>query len=273
MARKATKKQTTAIAVVKEKKNIQVSETGQLLQMAVDKNLDVDKLERLIELKNKEEARLAKKDFDLHFGLMQSQFPTIPKTKKVKNRSGALLYKYCPLENIIKVIGPIIKDHGFSFWFSSEMVEDKENEMRIFCHISGWGHEKTNHIDFPIIKGTDATNKIQERGITESYGQRYAFKAGFGFVIAGEDDDAQGQEPKYNEPRKIDDKPTDDKLVQLRLNFNTLYARIKKSPNFTIAEREQIMKGAKSYENDYDALLNLYDDWTAAYNERKQDHE
>jgi hypothetical protein len=247
---------------------IQQTATGQLLQMAVDKNLDVDKLERLIEMKNKEEDRAAKKDFDFHFGEMQSQFPTVLKTKKAKDREGSLLYKFCPLENITKVLGPIIKDHGFSFWFSSEMVEGKENEMRIFCHISGWGHEKVNHIDFPVIPLTKATNKIQERGAAETYGQRYAFKAGFGFVIAGEDDDARVPEPEYQEPRKVGDKPVDAKLAQLRLDFNALYTKIKKNSKFTIAEREQIMKGAKAYENDYDALLGFYDDWNAAYKDR-----
>ena len=108
MARKATKKQPKAIAKREDVPPvpspqypaIQQTETGQLLKMAVDKDLDVDKLERLIEMKNKEEDRLAKKDFDLHFGIMQSQFPTVPKTKKVKNKSGTLLYKYCPLENL-----------------------------------------------------------------------------------------------------------------------------------------------------------------------------
>ena len=277
MAKKktTTKAKSTALTLKKPDPNQFVSieynhraETDQLLRMAVDKNLDVDKLAKLIELKNAEEARLAKKDFDLNFGLMQNEFPTVRKSKDVKNRSGALLYRYCPLENIIKVLGPIIKKHGFSYWFSSEMVN--KDEMRIYCHISGWGYEKVNHIDFPVIPGTDATNKIQERGITETYGQRYAFKAGFGFVIAGEDNDAQTVD--YEEPRKVGEqpKPVNPESEKILKEYRILYDKIKKSPAFSLIEQRQIKSAVECLKNNPAELQASYDEWNAAYNERNE---
>lgn len=259
MAKKKTgkKKQSKELVKVKPRsvKLVEETETSHLLRMAVDKNLDVDKLEKLIELKNKEEARLAKKDFDLHFGMMQAEFPTVRKTKEAQDINNKLLYKYCPLENIVKVLGPVIKNHGFTYWFSSEMV--KENEMRIFCHISGWGHEKTNHIDFPVIPGTRATNKIQERGITESYGQRYAFKAGFGFVIAGEDDESNmASKPDIDEPEEI---PTDEKLKRLRKDCLELVAKVRKHNEDDEVERFKTLCADNG--KDYAALKKIYDEW------------
>jgi hypothetical protein len=204
---KKTRK-TKEIVVRDENQSVtQMTETGQLLKMAVDKNLDVEKLEKLIELKHREEERAAKIDFDHHFAEMQKQFPIVYKKKAVKNDKGKILYKYCPLHVLERAFRKIILDNGFSYRFGSHA--GKEGTTQPYCVVSGWGHEVETPLDIPITKLTSATNRIQEYGAALSYGYRYAFCAAFGIVIAGEDND--GQTP----PAPIDDPE------EKRTDFNT----------------------------------------------------
>jgi hypothetical protein len=202
---KKTRKTTKEIVVRDEKQTaIQMTETGQLLKMAVDKNLDVEKLEKLIELKHREEERAAKIDFDHHFAEMQKQFPIVYKKKSVKNDKGKILYKYCPLHVLERAFRKIILDNGFSYRFGSHT--GKEGTTQPYCIVSGWGHEVETPLDIPITKLTSATNRIQEYGAALSYGYRYAFCAAFGIVIAGEDNDSQTPKDPIDDP---EEKPTD----------------------------------------------------------------
>jgi hypothetical protein len=158
------------------------SGTEMLLKLAVDKDLDVDKLKALIQLKNDEEVRQAKKDFDFHFTEMQKEFEPIEKTEEGYG------YKYAPLPMLIKKYGPIIAKHGFSYRWRETKLENGDKRVTII--ISGWGYTD-DHTDFdiPKIEGTERQNSIQVAGTMSTYGQRYTFKAGFGIVEIGEDTD------------------------------------------------------------------------------------
>lgn len=164
------------------------TEAGAIVRLAVEKDLDVDKLERLLEMKKREEERIAKQEFDSHFTAMQKDFPPVRKTKGVKDKSGSrVLYKYCPLEDILTVYAPIIADHGFSYRWTEEALEG--NIKRIWCIISGYGHEEKGYVDIPIQEGNSFTNAIQQRGVSTSYGKRYSFVNALGIIIEGEDDE------------------------------------------------------------------------------------
>ncbi|MDA3939610.1 MAG: ERF family protein [Spirochaetia bacterium] len=167
-----------------------LSESGQLLQMALDKDKGIDIIERFIELKNKEEGKLCKKEFDLHFSAMQKDYIPATKGNDVYNKEGnKILYKFCSLEDILKVYSPIISKHGFSFKWKEEMMS--ENLKKISCIISGYGHEEIGSVEIPISAATSFTNSIQQRGVSTSYGKRYSFINSFGVIIEDEDDDAQ----------------------------------------------------------------------------------
>lgn len=158
------------------------SETGHLLKMAIDKDLDVDKLEKLIELKVKEEERQCKKDFDSHFAEMQKEFEPIDKTKE------AYSSKYAPLPLMVKKYSPIISKHGFSFKWRESAIE---NGKRVTIIINGWGHEDaTTYFDIPPLKSTGSQNAAQVVASMSTYGNRYTFKSGFGITEIDEDDDA-----------------------------------------------------------------------------------
>lgn len=142
-------------------------------------------LERLTALKNAQEDREAKMVFAEHFAKMQSEFVAIKKEKQGYN------YKYAQLGKLEAHFGTAIANNGFSYSFEGQMMmgEEKEGWKRITVHIVGWGHERSNHFDVPPVEQTNSMNDVQALGSADTYGQRYAFIAGFGLPIQDEEDD------------------------------------------------------------------------------------
>ena len=151
---------------------------------------NIEILERFLKAKHEEEDRQAKKLFDENFSAMQKEYKPVERTKEVWNKThDKVLYKFCPLEDILKVYAPIISAHGFSYRWSEESINEGKDK-RIYCIVSGYGHEERGYVDIPILAGNDFTNSVQQRGVSTSYGKRYSFINAFGIIIDDEDDDA-----------------------------------------------------------------------------------
>lgn len=156
---------------------------GDLVAMAISQDLDVEKLRALIDMRNKEEERKAKQEYDRHFAEMQADFEAAKRTKQGYD------YKYAPIEVLQRQYGPTIARHGFSYRWREEALEG--GAKRVILRISGHGHAEENFFDVPPIEGTKQMNPIQVAGAMSTYGRRYTFIAGFGIIIDDEDDDAQ----------------------------------------------------------------------------------
>lgn len=201
-------------------------QTDMLIKLAVDKNLDLDKLERLIELKNREDERVAKREFDEHFAAMQREFKPVARSKDGDKA------KYAPIEALQKEYGPVISNHGFSYRWSEESLEN--DGLRVVLHISGYGHTETNHKDLPKYEpdkgaqsGKPIMNILQAEGVRQTYGRRYTFIAGFGLIIEDEDTDGNFDEGvEYADyVRKLQEEADPKKLVALGRG---MYSQLKK---------------------------------------------
>jgi len=159
-----------------------------MMMLKVIESGNIEALERFISLRERERTREAAIEFDAHFSEMQAEFPVVYKRKIARDYGGNEMYKYAPLEELQVEFQPIIAKHGFAYTFSEESIEGGK---RITMRISGHGSERLNHYDVPTLDTNKRTNAAQAGGGTSSYGQRYAFKAGFGLIIADEDNDAQ----------------------------------------------------------------------------------
>jgi hypothetical protein len=145
----------------------------QLIMLAINENLDVEKLQALIDMKNAEEARQCKKDFDAHFTEMQKEFTPIEKTKRGYD------YWYAPLPEMEKKYGPIIRKHGFSVRWRERDLEN--GKKRVIIVVSGWGHEDAEtYRDLPQLEGTKRQSVVQADESTNAHGRRYTFKQFFG---------------------------------------------------------------------------------------------
>jgi len=163
--------------VVREESGLENADP--LFRLAIQEG-KVDALERLIALREKEEERQAKKEFDRHFAEMQSELPVIKKNARGYSSD------YAELNYMIKLCKPIISKHGFCYWWS-ETKDD--NGKLITITISGWGYAKTNSFPVPMLEKTNQMNSVQVMGAMTTYGHRYTFKAGFGISEEGEDTD------------------------------------------------------------------------------------
>lgn len=163
------------------------SDTAKLMNIALQSGT-VEQLEKLIELKNGEEERAAKKKFDLNFSKMQAEFKPAQRSKAGDKA------KYAPVETLQKQYGPIIADHKFAYRWSETPVG--EGGLRVKLSISGYGYTQENFKDLPAYEpdkggtsGKPIMNSLQAEGARSTYGRRYTFISGFGLIIEDEDDD------------------------------------------------------------------------------------
>lgn len=150
------------------------------MMLKVIESGNVDGLERFIALREREEARQSQLEFEKRFAAMQKEFPPIKKMKKGHTS------KYAPLEVILRVVGPIIAEHGFSYRWDEVATEGGKN---VTMYVSGYGHTKENTFYVPHMPGNNAMNPVQVAAAMSSYGKRYSFVSGFGLNIEDEDTD------------------------------------------------------------------------------------
>lgn len=158
-----------------------------ILRLASDKGFDVEKLEKLIELKKVQEAEEAKKDFYLNFNRLQVEIPKVSKNK----RNDHLKASYATLENINDVVMPLLLEYGFSITTSiKEQTESLITVETTLMHVSG--HVLKNVLSVPLdgagAKGGANKTQVQATGSSISYARRYAMCMIFN-VRTGDDND------------------------------------------------------------------------------------
>ena len=162
-----------------------------LIQIAIEKNVDIDKLEKLMQLQERWEANKSRKDFFQALADFQSKCPVITKNKKAGFQSkagGQVGYSYASLDQIISQIQEPLKTHGLSYrWEFSE----QEKSIIVTCIIT----HKHGHKETTVMSGnadtSGAKNDIQARGSTLTYLQRYTLIGALGIGTAQDDIDAQ----------------------------------------------------------------------------------
>lgn len=170
-----------------------VNETAALMQViaraASDPNVDVDKMERLLQMQERVRDRAAEQEFAEAMSRTQAAMPPVIKDKQNAQTNS----QYASLESIAKIVTPIYTGHGFSLSFNTD-ASPVENCVRITCDVlHKGGHSKRFMYDSPLdstgAKGQVNKTPTHARGSSISYGQRYLTKLIFNLRIAGEDDD------------------------------------------------------------------------------------
>lgn len=151
-------------------------------RVAMDPNVDINKLERMLELKERHEAQNAKALFARAFAEASSEFPTIPLNGKGHNGK-----PYATLEDITRLTRPVLSKYGFAMTFSVD-VQDQVIVSAELMHEAG--HSKTTSMALPRDK-SGSKNDVQAVGSTQKYGQRYTAQAILGLSL-GEDDEDDG---------------------------------------------------------------------------------
>lgn len=162
-----------------------------LERLATNPAVDVDKLRQLIDMQERVLNREAEAAFNAAFAVMQGDIPTIE--EKASTDKGT----YAPLEDIIEVVRPILKEHGFSLSFKTDWPDGgKVKVTGILTHRAGHARESL------FIAGADTSgskNAIQALGSSVQYGRRYVTKDLLCIVTRDEDDDGASSE-KHKAP-------------------------------------------------------------------------
>ena len=168
-----------------------------LIAMAVEKDVDIEKLKQLMELENKWEEKQARKAFFLALSQFQSGLPEIGKRGKAgfdhKEGGGKTEYSFAKLEDIASAIRPGLSVHALSYRFEQIQTPGESFERQgitVTCVVThSAGHsERMTMSSTPDTSGKK--NPIQAIASTVSYLRRYTLTGALGIVVGGEDDDA-----------------------------------------------------------------------------------
>lgn len=153
-----------------------------LERLATNKDVDVEKMERIIAMQERILDRNAEAAFNMDFAEMQAEIPTIVERGKTDKA------KYALLEDIVEAVRPVLQRHGFSLSFRTEWPDKKTVKVvGILTHKQGHSRQS----EFLSEADTSGSkNAIQALGSAVSYGHRYTTRDLLNITSRGEDDDA-----------------------------------------------------------------------------------
>lgn len=157
-------------------------------RLAKDPNASVDKIERLMALWERNQAKDAEAQFNTAMSTAQRQMrPVAADADNPQTKS-----RYASYAQLDRVLRPIYTDHGFGLSFDTG--EGPENYVRMLCYVThSGGHSRTYKADIPAdgkgAKGGDVMTKTHAVGSAMSYGMRYLLKMIFNIAVGEDDDD------------------------------------------------------------------------------------
>lgn len=167
-----------------------------LIQMieraSTDPKVDIEKMERLYEMYQRETARQAEAAFNAALTEAQSEMGRV--SADAENPQTKSWYaSYAALDRALR---PIYTKHGFALSFDTG-ESPKDDHIRVVCYVSHRdGHSRTYHRDVPVtttgIQGKVNMTATHASASAESYGRRYLLRGIFNVAVGEDDDDGNG---------------------------------------------------------------------------------
>jgi hypothetical protein len=140
-------------------------------RMASDPNVDIARLEKILELRERVRLQNAKADFDAAFAEMQPELPVISERGEIKVGND-VRGRYAKWEDVGDAVMPIIAKHGFSL---RHRISQADNKVTVTAVLSRGGYSEETAVSLPIDT-SGSKNPVQAIGSSTSYGQRYTTK-------------------------------------------------------------------------------------------------
>lgn len=163
---------------------------------------NMDTIERVFALRTQLKQEAAREAFYAALSAFQNECPVIKKTKVVPFKGGTgVMYRYAPLDTIIKKVGPLLTRHGLSYTIKAG-VELMDGGMPFMVatlsiqHSAGYSDQSEFRV--PLDKeaiNASHMNDAQRYGSASTYAKRNVFLNGFGIMCGDEDDDGAGAGP------------------------------------------------------------------------------
>lgn len=168
-----------------------INQADRLIEMAISSNADVDRLDQLLELKERYEKLEARKSYTAAMASFKSEDLVIKKDKRVsfphRDGAGETSYRHATLGNIIGIAVPLLAKYGLSHKWE---MKREGNLIEVRCVITHRdGHsEETEWWPAPL-DDSGKKNPIQQAASTVTYLERYTFLMLSGLAVEDQDDD------------------------------------------------------------------------------------
>ena len=141
-----------------------------IAEVAKDKDADISKMERLLEVQIKMMDRQAEIDFNQAFHALRSELPVIEQKGAIENKARMITSRYSRYEDLHAQINPLLHKHGFTF---SHNTEPHNNMMVIISTLSHiGGHNKSYKFVTPMDSSNALKSPMQAARSTSSFGKR-----------------------------------------------------------------------------------------------------
>lgn len=182
-------KELQTVEQILDEKDREAAIINVIARAASDPNTDVDKLERLLAMQERVLERQAEQAFNVAMREAQEDMGPVLKNKKNSETKST----YADLEQVSKLMDPIIYRHGFSMSFGTADCP-YPGHYRVTCDVSHTsGFSKHYQADVPVDntgpKGSQNKTMTHGFGSALSYGRRYLKL--LIFDIATTDDDGR----------------------------------------------------------------------------------
>jgi hypothetical protein len=188
--------------VVKYEKELPAESLLDVIARAVsDPRVDVEKMERILVMKERMDADQRKQAFKAAMARLQAKLPQVQKDGRIVVK-GQERSRYARIEDIDLAVKPLLAEEGFAFSFNTESKDP--NNLLISAELSHRdGYSEMKSLLLPIDK-SDFRSNVQSIGSTVSYGKRQLIKMHLNLVERGEDDDGQGGSKLISEDQAKD---------------------------------------------------------------------
>lgn len=152
---------------------------------ARDPSVDIDKIERLMQMRERMMEKQARASYASALAEMQCELPSIAERGKIDIGRGKP-QSYALWEDINEAIKPVLSRHGFALSFRTGRADASIIVTGVLSHRDGHSEETTMHLP---LDTSGSKNAVQSVGSSTSYGKRYTAAALLNLTSHGEDDD------------------------------------------------------------------------------------
>lgn len=208
---------------------------AQMLITAINNKLDPSMIERFMDLNDRWQKDIAKKEFTAAFAEFQKSCPVLYKGNyNSYNTKGGdkVSYNSADISDVDTATKESLAINGLTKDWEIEQLDGKVKITCVITHVGG--HSKR----VPLIAEADTSggkNAIQALGSSITYLERYTLMAALGLTAKGMDDDGRGHNPTSQEQEaNIDTRPKlkDEQVINI--------ARAIKKGEKTLEEFEKI---------------------------------
>jgi hypothetical protein len=156
---------------------------------ASNPDVDIDKMERLLQMQERILARNAEAAFNTALAQMQNELPVIEENGTIRARDRSIQSRYAKFEDINEAVKPIMRQYGFAISFRTAFQEGEVIVTGVLTHEQG--HREESAVKLPA-DASGNKNNVQGWGSSISYGKRYTMNALLNITSRGEDNDGRG---------------------------------------------------------------------------------